>query len=288
MAKTPRARDGRLRVTGWSGDTRYFRFAERDEFDPQTVKDVLDGAVAGVIFRGVIAPPVCRELAERFWASPRRRRRSSEAPSYYIGAYHYGKPTQQYLSEADETASAVDDVLAGPDDPVRHFTQALAQVLGEQGTTLRRARHGPQQAGRVLLRSWHAHGEYALEPHEDLSQCTDPRQHDFEIQRVARHRVCAVNICLENGDGGRLVYWNIQPDRETRTRLGVRHTGAPYPVDQLDGVERQWIEVGQGDLYVFNGSHIHAVEPSTEPGQRRTTAASLLGRVDRNTVVTWT
>jgi hypothetical protein len=105
---------------------------------------------------------------------------------------------------------------------------------------------------------------------------------------VREHRVCALNICLENGAGGRLRIWNIQPDDESRRRLGTFYSGSPYPVDSLAGFDSLWVEVGQGDVYVFNGSHVHAVEPTTVAGAKRTTLSGLFGFIDDATVVSWT
>jgi hypothetical protein len=249
---------------------------------------VLSGTVAGVVFRGTITPDTCVELAARFWSSPARRTRGAEAPGHYLGSYHYHKPTAQYLHESAEVAAALDEVLDVPGDPVSVFYRGLDEALGAQNATVRLARHGGRSACRALLRSWHGQGEYALAPHEDLSQCTEPQQADFEIQRVTDHHAVALNGCLENGNGGRLAYWNIQPDEASKRRLGLHYSGSPYPLDSLEGIELQWVEIGVGDIYVFNGAHVHAVEPNTGADLRRTTLAGLLGFVDDTTVVSWT
>ncbi|GGT53222.1 hypothetical protein P6B95_40925 [Streptomyces atratus] len=275
-------------VTGWSGDADYFSFPEHHEFRPEPVVDVLRGRRAGVIFRGMVARDVCAELAARFWDSPDRERRSTEAPSYHLGAYHYHKTTEHYLDESERGAAALDKVLDLPDDPLTTFYTGLAEELAPEGVDVRLARHHGRTASRGLLRSWHGDGRYALDPHEDRSQCTEPRQADFEIQRVVDHEVCALNICLEKGDGGRLLVWNIQPDDASKRRMGLHHTGSPYPTRTLDGIECRWIDVHPGDVYVFNGSHVHAVEPNSDPGTRRTTLAGIFGFIDDGTVVSWT
>ncbi|MEV4439889.1 hypothetical protein AB0K09_12835 [Streptomyces sp. NPDC049577] len=283
---TPAA-DGR-RLTGWSGDADYFRFKELHTFDPQAVVDVLRGVSAGVIFRGVVGQDTCARLSERFWASPDREKRVTIAPSYYLGTYHYHKTTGHYLDESERTSAALEQVLDIPDDPLTGFYEGLAKTLAPEGVTVRRAAHDGREACRGLLRSWHGAGDYTLDPHEDSSQCTHPGQADFEIQRVLDHHVTALNICLENGNGGRLALWNIQPDEESKRRLGLELTGSPYPMDTLDGIERQWVEINAGDIYVFNGAHIHAVEPNTAPDSRRTTLSGIFGFVDDSTVVSWT
>ncbi|XRQ09025.1 hypothetical protein ACN3XK_73200 [Actinomadura welshii] len=281
-------RGARRTLTGWSGGTDYFRFPEYQEFRPDAVVDVLRGRVAGVMFRGMVPPQTCAELARRFWASPERRRRGVEAPGYYLGAYHYHRTTEDYLDRSERVAAAIDHVLDVPGDPLTAFYGGLARVLADEGGTVRLAEHRGRKACRGLLRSWHGTGEYSLEPHEDLSQCTEPKQADFEIQRVVDHHSVALNICLENGDGGGLAFWNIRPDLSSRRRLGLHYTGSPYPLETLDGIDKLRIKVGPGDVYVFNGAHVHAVEHGTDPSQRRTTLAGILGFIDDKTLVSWT
>jgi len=280
--------DGSTPVTGWQGSPEYFTVREYPAYDPHAVADVLRGRVAGVIFRGMVLPETCQELAARFWASTRRKRRGVEAPGYYLGTYHYHKTTLAYLQESEKVAEALDALLDVPGNPLTAFYGGLADALRPEGVTVRLARHDGRKACRALLRSWHGQGEYALAPHDDRSQCTEPQQADFEIQRVAEREVAALNICLENGNGGRLAYWNIQPDDESKRRLGLHYTGSPYPLASLNGIEMKWIEVNAGDVYVFNGAHVHAVEPNTSPKLRRTTLAGIFGFRDDTTVISWT
>ena len=275
-------------LTGWRGDKDYFRFAEYEGFQPEAVVDVLRGRVAGAVFRGMVPAKSRAELARRFWASPMRRVRGVEAPGYYLGTYHYHRTTAEYLEETERVAAALDDVLDVHDDPLTVFYGGLSRVLADQGVTVRLAEHEGRKACRGLLRSWHAKGAYTLAPHEDLSQCTEPKQADFEIQRVTGYHSVSLNICLENGQGGRLAFWNIQPDLASKSRLGLRYTGSPYPVETLDGIEMLWLEVDAGDVYVFNSAHVHAVERAIDQEQRRTTLAGIFGLIDDKTLVSWT
>lgn len=280
-------RNSTATLEGWRGDQDYFTIRELSEFDPRHVVDVLHGEVAGVVFRGMVSPETCQQLCERFWDSPGRSERPSEELNYYLGAYHYHKPTGQYLDESAAVADELAAVLDVPDNPVARFRQGLAAALAPSAV-VRQARHDGREACAALLRTWRGQGEFALRPHEDLSQCSEPRQADFEIQRVREHSVCALNICLENGAGGRLRYWNIRPDEESKRALGLHYSGWPYPVEALSGYDSIALDVGPGDVYVFNGAHVHAVEPNTEPDARRTTMSGLFGFVDDQTVVFWT
>lgn len=275
-------------LTGVTGSPGYFAFKYFDYFRPEAVVDVLRGSSAGVLFKRVVPRATCAALTQRFWSSAYRRQRAAEAPGYYLGSYHYHKTTAGYLDDAAASAGPLDEVLDVPDDPLGTFYSGLRDVLAVTEAKVRRATHDGRQASRAIMRSWHGDGAFALAPHEDLGQCTEPQQADFEIQRVTQNHVVALNICLENGGGGRLVQWNIRPDAASRERLGLSTTGTPYPIETLAGIENQKIDIQAGDVYVFNGAHVHAVEPCLDPSQRRTTLSGILGFIDASTVVTWT
>lgn len=274
-------------VTGWSGDPDYFTFAELDEFQPARVVDVLRGRIAGVIFRGMVSPNACAAIAERFWRSPKLRERGSEELNFYLGTYHYHKTTAQYLDESAAVAGELAEVLDVPGEPLGTFRRGLSEALAPDAT-FRLAQHNGREACPALLRSWRGTGQFALQPHEDLAQCGEPRQADFEIQRVRGFQPCALNICLENGAGGRLCYWNIKPDEASKRKLGLHFTGWPYPPESLADFDMVRLEINQGDAYMFNGGHVHAVESNTVAGVQRTTLAGLFGFVDDSTAVFWT
>lgn len=275
-------------VTGWQGDENYFRFEEYDGYQPRAVLDVLDGKIAGVIFRGMVPEQVCEEVRQRFWRSPQRQTRGVEAPGYYLGAYTWNKPTDQYLAESAAVNPVLEEVLDLPGNPMKVFYDGLRTALSERGGTVRPAERNGQRACIALFRSWHATGDYALAAHDDDSQCSDPQMADFERNEVFGRPIAALNICLENeGAGGRLVYWNIQPDIESKRRLGIEYTGSPYPLETLWPIEAKWVEVRTGDVYVFNGAHVHAVESNFDGYGTRTTLAAMLGHLGAHDIITW-
>jgi hypothetical protein len=278
-------------ATGWHGDSDYFRFEERHELDLDPVVEVLNGRLLGVIYRGVIDPDAGRQIVARFWDSPARKRRGGEvceSLGYYVGAYHYHKPTQNYIDESAEVAPHLDQVLDIPREPSKWFREQLGARLARDGVEFRLSASNGGSGCPLLIRHWNATGPFALQPHEDASQCRWPEQVGFEIQRTLQRTVAAVNMCLENsGGGGRLVMWNVIPDDESKSRLGMYYSGSPYPDSAMDGIEAVWLPVETGDIYVFNGEHIHGVEAS-DPDARRTTMAWNMGFCDERTVVSWT
>ena len=185
-------------LTGWSGDEKYFDFHEYQEFVPEAVLDVLEGRVAGVIFRGMVPADVCTNLSQRFWDSPARKTRGVEAPGYYLGAYTWNKPTAQYLDESAEVNPALRELLDVPGNPMKVFYDGLGRVLAERGARVRPSVHDGRESCLALLRSWHGRGTFALAPHDDDSQCSDPQMADFERNGVFGRPVAALNICLQN------------------------------------------------------------------------------------------
>jgi hypothetical protein len=190
-----------------------------------------------------------------------------------------------YLSETAEVTESVERLVRMDGSPWIWFHEIVGDRLKREGATLRIAEMNGRKACPALIRSWDAEGEFALYLHEDMSQCGDPRQAGFEIQRVTQYNVCAPNMCLANGIGRRLVIWNVRPDEKTRERLGVTHTRFSYPPSGLVGFKQLRLSVGQGDKYVFNGAYVHAVEASRGV---RANLSFFIGQLDQKTVVTWT
>lgn len=286
--KPPSVGDRHPDVRGWQGSGSYFRFIECDELRPYLAMDVLFGRQLGVVFRGVVPAGTRQEMISRFFASPGRRRRGADAPGEYLGAYHYNKTIDDYLDQTAEIRSDLEKTLDVPAEPLGELRRLLTEALALDGIEFRPARHGGREACAGVFRSWLGQRQFALDPHEDRGQCEDPKQVGFEIQRVIAHQIVALNICLDNGPGGRLVVWNLRPDEATRTRLGVRYTGSPYATEWLTGLDQFWLDVRAGDIYLFNAGHVHAVEPVRDASADRVTLSGMLGFADARTVVSWT
>lgn len=272
-------------LTGWTGSPDYFRFEERTDFDPSLVLQVLRGELAGVVFRGFASSEGAAQILRQFHASPDAVARTDDAAGVYLGAYHYHKTTSDYLRDAEQLSNTLDGVLMSDASPWRAFREQLGAALDDNGIEFRTARSGDKSACIGAVRSWAGKGTFALVPHEDGSQCRHPGQVDFEIQQALNHQICATNLCLENEGAGRLFYWNVKPDDASKRALGTYLDGGPYPADLLDGYDMIKLPVNTGDLYIFNGGHIHAVEHATGA---RSTASCILGFVDKKTVVSWT
>lgn len=275
-------------VTGWSGDAAFFAFPEYQEFDASVALSVLQGKLAGVIFRNCIDTTVCAAIIEKFWAHPERQRRSAEAPGFYIGALHWLTPMSELMAKVPKAREALYSILDTPNEPT---TEAIGKILAASGGTLKSARAATYNGQPVcdrLIRAWEGEGNYSLNPHEDESQISWPGQSEFEISQLTSHPVCALNMCLENTSGGDLHYWNIRPDQQSKERLKVQHTGIPYPLEALTQYERIVVPIRRGDLYLFNGGLLHAVTSKSGIHDRRTTLSNLMAINDNHELIQWT
>ena len=264
-----------------------FHFLESDAINPKHVERVLRGEAVGCVFRNVIDAAVCRHIAENFRNHPRLRKRADDVPAYFLGTYHYRKPLTQYLSEAATFRDTMHDVFDGCDNVFERVMSSISSRLAASGVTMRVAAHNDEPASEFVMRSWSGVGQYSLEPHDDGAQLTAAQQRGFEIQRLGDSAVVAFNMCLENPGGGELHFWNLIPDDATRERLGLQETGYPYPIEVLQGIDKLVIPVRAGDVYFFNGKHIHAVAAQQDAAGFRSTISGLMGFVDPRTVIYW-
>jgi hypothetical protein len=277
-----------LCLDGTRFDKASFRFAEAGKLESDLLLEVIEGKLAGVIFRDLIPASDRKKIAENFRIHPHLYKRGSDAPALYLGSYHYNKELDHYLSEAALFDGLLDRVFEGTSNWHKIVSDTVREALAPHGGTLRMARHEGREAARFVMREWTGIGEYALLPHEDEAQCRSPKQRGFEIQAAARNAIAAVNMCLENGNAGKLHYWNIMPDDASRDALGLTYTGSPYPLESLHGVEKLVVEIRPGDVYCFNGKAVHAVESLAGAHDRRSTISYLMARLDAGTVIQWT
>lgn len=275
-------------LTGWRGSRGYFQFIEADEIEPRIALDVLSGRQLGAVFRGVVPASVLKALIANFESSPGRQTRGADAPGDYLGAYHYNKTIEEYLYQCDSVRPDLNRALDVPTEPLGLLREKLGEALAQSGIILRPACHLGREACNGIFRSWHGQRDFALDPHEDRGQCECPNQAGFEIQKVALHTIVGVNVCLDNGPDGRLIVWNLRPDEAARSKCGVLYTGSPYSAESLAGEERLQVGIQAGDIYLFNASHVHAVEAVRNPNSNRLTLSMLLGFVDGETAVFWT
>lgn len=248
-------------ITGRSLPPEGFRLHETDGVvDVDAVLRVLRGDLAAYRITNFISAEDCHRITENFWNSSRRTPRYGDGEDgvegYILGASHIEKSTQDYLDEVEKSADAVRELYDGTINPLADFRRRLAGSADLTG--VRSAVHDGRPAGDSKAVCWNKSGEYLLMPHDDLAQLSDPMQAGFEVQQV--NRVMAVNAYPSvPTDTGQIKLWNVEPDDESRQRLGLTYSGFPYPPECLAGHESVVVGVRTGDLCVIDGNLAHAV-----------------------------
>lgn len=277
-------------ISGKIHNRNYFQFkSTTGAFNPASVLNVLNGQLAGCMFKRQVTANQRKAIAENFWKHKMLKNREDGVYAYNLGAYHYDKELDTYFEEVKLYEKETKRLFEGTDNIVHNFIDTIRMYVKPLGIDVRLASHQGREASPYRMKCWINNGEYALLPHDDLAQCTSKKQNGFEIQKSVNYNILAVNICIENDSskGGNLHYWNIQPDQQTKKILGVEETGYPYSPEDLVDFEKLVIPIDCGDIYCFNGKNIHAVE-AYQKNQQRTIINFFMSFIDSKTIVYWT
>jgi hypothetical protein len=271
----------------------YFQIVERREIDWQLWVNVLRGTVAGAIFRGALEPALCRQIVRNFWQSSVLKGKGDGLPAHakaFIGAPLYTPPLEAYFEQVERIREDLEALFTDTGDFYNTLMENLRSYLADQGCSLRVAEYRGRQAAKYKIRSWANVGNVVLAPHDDFGVLKAPHLQDFEVSQL--DRVVGVLICVENGQGGELHYWNISPNDETRDTLGFKSAAARYdsfgfPLEALKEFDKITVPIGPGDIYLFDVSKVHAVGGKTDDSVNRTTIAWSMAFRDPTTVLHW-
>lgn len=249
-----------FQISGCSHGASYFKFHKSNAIDLNKLHDVLNGKLLGTIFTASIPTEDCKVIASNFWNNKSVRERGDGVPAISIGAHHYKKELHEYFNQIDLAKTHIDDLFAGTQNIVDSFINIVTTYFEKKNIIFRVARHNERDASRFVIRSCDSLSDFVILPHDDIAQCRTQQQKGFEVEKIPNYEMVAVNMCLENHNGGQLHIWNIQPDDETRARLNIEETGYPYPAYLVRDFDEMAIPINAGDIYCFNGRNIHAVK----------------------------
>lgn len=277
-----------FRLSGNLYDNSYFRFYESNHINLDKIYDVLNGKLLGTISHDAISIETCRAVCSNFWNNQTIRERKDGVPAITLGAYHYKKDLDDYFNQVDLSKPYIDKLFLGINNFVEELIENLTHYFARKNITFRLARNNNRDASKFVMRACDAKSKYVISPHDDVAQCRTVKQKGFEIEKIPDYEMIAVNMCLENFNGGELNIWNIQADNETRFSLNIEETGYPYPPYLVEDFDKLVLPIRAGDIYCFNGRNIHAVKSREISDRYRTTITFFMGFIDKNTIIYWT
>jgi hypothetical protein len=252
---------------------------------------LIGSTIPVVHMRNAITNRNCAHLIKHFKESKGTHPRSDGVSGDVLGAYHYGKTYDQYTKEIDASENYVREFLLSGENPVATVISMLRNALRSRGIVIRPAMWHNHTAAVARAVSWTARGHFLLEPHEDMGQLSDPRQYGFEAQKAFGRTVIAVNLYPNVPAGGGLLrIWNLVPNDEMRTKFGTRHTGFPYPIEAVSGVQSIELSPSTGSVVLMNGGLMHAVTGYKEmltQDNPRLIINFFVGSIDPGTTVYW-
>ncbi|MEK9495006.1 hypothetical protein V2H77_00665, partial [Photorhabdus sp. P32] len=193
------------------------------------------------------------------------------------------------LEEAKQFRPPNNEIFQDTNTPMAHVSDRVTHFSGNNFQIVRSAMYQGVAAGNAKILYWNNFGEFLLLPHDDLAQLSDPRQSDFEIQQI--NRVMAVNFYADvPQNGGQLKVWNIQPDDQSRSALGLAYSGFPYQSELLEDHTSMVINIDAGDLVLLNGNLIHAVLNGNTifSPERRLLVSCFIGLQQNGDLIWWT
>jgi hypothetical protein len=240
-------------------------------------------AIAQVV-HGYLSPEECRAISKNFADNAGLHVRGDDVRAITVGADLYGKSSEEYLVDVRKARPFVAEIFRGTVDVPSKLRADIASVM-PAGVTVRQAMHDGEPFNDARVIRWTDTGTLALKFHDDHGQLCDPRQSTFETSAVVHPVAFNVYVSVPE-EGGELEVVNICPDRETKEKLGIEHSGYAYPDELLAGFERIVIKPQEGDLLVLAGEFIHGVRGIKGAGVRLL-LNHFGGFINEQTFVTW-
>lgn len=243
------------------------------------------------VVRSAIPEHICKKFSENFnaiIAEGRTDRESTEyVPVHQIGASQFQKTGAEYFKQirtARKNVSALLGVFSPEELEKILLEQQMAGFFSRDNIVFRPAAFHGDTVLSLTARSWKNEGNFSLKPHEDKAQLKSAAIDQFEIASV--DQVVVHLMCIQSGQGGDLIIWDMAPDDATRKSLGLEMTGYPYPEELVKDIPQIRITLKTGDICFFNNNFLHAVSEVRQG--YRITASRFMGLRATDNIVYWT
>ena len=151
--------------------------------DAHTLRKLLHGTAVAHVVHDYLSQQECERLKKAILDTSEAYERDDDVGAREIGCGHYGKTTEEYFTKG-KNGLAMARIYQGSGVNLEERMSVDIQRALDPGVILRPALHHGQSAQHLRTAAWQCDGAYALRPHEDISQMSDPRQAGFEIQAV--------------------------------------------------------------------------------------------------------
>jgi len=261
------------------------------KINPQKVDEVISGKLAGCLFRDCFSKKACNTVLNNIKKQNIFIKQTNINPHYFsAGTGHYQKKLEDYLKESKTQNDHLQNIFEGTENLYNNMIFTLKNYYLKKNIILRSAKHKNQESCKFIIRSFQNNHPYVIRPHDDLAQCCDKAQTDFEIQKVKKSGdVIGLNLCLSNDFEGDFIIWQLNAKKMLGQQACLESPGYNYPDAILEKLPKIKTSIQPGDIYFLNANHIHAVTSSDKKKTgRRTTISNFLAKIDRHTIVTWT
>jgi hypothetical protein len=261
------------------------------EINPQKVDEVISGKLVGCLFRDCFSKKSCDTVLNNIKKQNIFTKQTNIDPHYLAaGTGHYQKKLEDYLKESKIQNSHLKNIFEGTENFYNNMIFTLKNYYLKKNIILRSAKHQNQESCKFIIRSFQNNHPYVIRPHDDLAQCCDKAQADFEIQKVKKSGdVIGLNLCLSNDFEGDLIIWQLNTKKSSNQQPSLESPGYNYPNSILKTLPKIKISIHPGDIYFLNANNIHAVASSdNNKTGTRTAISNFLAKIDRHTIVTWT
>ena len=132
-----------IEIQGTVHPDSYFQIVEKNGIDWQLWLDVLQGKVAGAMFRGAVNEEVRQQICGNFWQQIASKPKDDSLPAHakaFVGT-SIGKPIEVYCQQAEQTRQDIAALFDNTGDFFEYLMGNIRERLAQQGCSLRIAEY---------------------------------------------------------------------------------------------------------------------------------------------------